>query len=92
MKYIKVLWDHPFEDEPIELYSEINDDRYEVRKVEIFPSGESILSDESTPIDITTLGELPVPSLKDINQDPQFKAIYIDSSEFENIWKKHIRK
>ncbi|RAY81729.1 hypothetical protein DP196_25065, partial [Enterobacter hormaechei subsp. steigerwaltii] len=76
----------------IELYSEIDDSRYEVRKVEVFSTGDLIFSDESTPINITTLGELPLPSLSEINKDSQFKAIYIDAVEFENIWTKAIKK
>ncbi|EPV2501582.1 DUF6881 domain-containing protein [Enterobacter hormaechei] len=92
MKYIKVYWNHSFDDEPVELYSEIDDSRYEVRKVEVFSTGDLIFSDESTPINITTLGELPLPSLSEINKDSQFKAIYIDAVEFENIWTKAIKK
>lgn len=39
MKYIKVIWMHSFDDEPTELYSEIDDERYETRKVEFFYLG-----------------------------------------------------
>ncbi|TPW37695.1 hypothetical protein FKM52_21250 [Mixta tenebrionis] len=92
MKYIKVHWEHSFDDEPTELYSEIDDSRYEVRKVEVFSTGDLTFSDQSTPKNISTLGELPIPSLNEINQDPQFKAIYIDADEFENVWIKAIKK
>lgn len=91
MKYIKVIWMHSFDDEPTELYSEIDDERYETRKVE-FLSGNIIFSDESTPLELTTLGELPLPSLQEINKDPQFKAIYIERVEFERVWQNATNK
>jgi hypothetical protein len=42
MTYIKVLWIHKNKDEPIELYSELDEDRYETKKVEIFIDDKSI--------------------------------------------------
>jgi hypothetical protein len=35
MHYIKVFWKHQHRDEPVELYSELDDGRWEVRKVEV---------------------------------------------------------
>jgi hypothetical protein len=86
MQYLRVLWLHAFEDEPIDLLSELDDDRMEVRKVEIFRGGQrgrasAIHEDEGT-----MLGTEPVPSLQEINEDPQFRAREIDSAEFELEW------
>ncbi|MEM1166282.1 MAG: hypothetical protein AAGI30_08330 [Planctomycetota bacterium] len=39
MKYIKVVWKHECPDDPIWLYSEIDDKLWEVRKVEKFGDG-----------------------------------------------------
>ena len=39
MRYIKVKWIHSYPDEPVLLYSEIDDSGWEVRKVEVFPDG-----------------------------------------------------
>ncbi len=36
MKYLKVKWRHHHINEPIEIYSEINQDGWEIRKVELF--------------------------------------------------------
>ena len=36
MEYIKVYWMHDFIDEPIILYSELDEKRFEVRKIEIY--------------------------------------------------------
>ncbi len=39
MKYIKVKWLHSHPDEPVLLYSELDKDRWETRKVEVFADG-----------------------------------------------------
>ena len=39
MKYLKVRWIHESATDPVELYSEIDDQGWEVRKVEVFPNG-----------------------------------------------------
>jgi hypothetical protein len=39
MQYIKVVWKHDHPEEPIVLYSELDEDRWEVRKVEVFRVG-----------------------------------------------------
>ncbi|WP_353885443.1 DUF6881 domain-containing protein [Acinetobacter bereziniae] len=36
MQYLKVEWMHDFLDEPIFLYSELDKNRNELRKVEVF--------------------------------------------------------
>ena len=40
MTYIKVFWHRSFPDEPIVLYSEIDKDRWERRKVYVFRDGQ----------------------------------------------------
>ena len=37
--YVEVAWLHDFEDEPVMLYSKLDDQRRETRKVELFPDG-----------------------------------------------------
>ena len=39
MTYIKVLWIQHNVDYPIAMYSELSDDRFEVRKVELYADG-----------------------------------------------------
>ncbi|WP_421996326.1 DUF6881 domain-containing protein [Reyranella sp.] len=39
MKYIKVRWRHCLPNEPVTLYSEIDEDRWERRKVYVFADG-----------------------------------------------------
>ena len=39
MEYIMVKWLHSHPDEPVLLYSELDKDRWETRKVEVFADG-----------------------------------------------------
>lgn len=39
MEHLKVRWIHTHVDEPVLLMSELNSDRYEVRKVEVYADG-----------------------------------------------------
>jgi len=42
MQYLKVRWIHPSQEDPVVLLSELDSDRYEVRKIEIFADGRII--------------------------------------------------
>jgi uncharacterized protein DUF6881 len=39
MKYVRVGWKHQHPAEPVALYSELDDNRFEVRKIEVFRNG-----------------------------------------------------
>ncbi|HTR42342.1 MAG TPA: non-canonical purine NTP pyrophosphatase [Pseudomonadales bacterium] len=86
--YICVKWIHSFPDEPVWLYSEIDADRREIRKVEIFADGRygyaSIIESGGE----TRLGELPVPPLIEIANDPQFEPVEITKEKFEEVWQR----
>ena len=90
MTYIKVHWIHKNQDEPIELYSELDEDRYEVRKVEIFVNNTVGYVTNNYSYGETFLGECPIPSLESINSNPEFKAKNITKEEFFAIWDKYV--
>ena len=75
MDYVKVRWLHQHASEPILLLSELDAERYEVRKVEVFADGP------------TVLGERPVPLAADIAADPEFVIEGLDGREFEMAWR-----
>lgn len=89
-RYILVKWKHKLQEEPVELYSELSDDGMERRKVEVFADGSRGFADETRAFGTTILGELPVPALEDIAQDPQFEPHEIDKQQFEREWKKAV--
>jgi hypothetical protein len=88
MKYIKVKWIHNFLSEPTLLLSEIDSNRNELRKIEIFADGSMGYASEFESSEHTLLGEMPIPVLNEISSDPQFVAEEIGREEFESYWSK----
>jgi hypothetical protein len=86
--YMRVKWKHGFPDEPVLLYSELDEERWEVRKVDVFADGTCGFADQDEEVGGTGLGELPVPPLNEIAQDPEFEPADISGEEFESIWSK----
>lgn len=87
MKYIHCLWIHTYVDEPVVLVSEIDDQGFETRKVEIWRSGNVGWADEGRTFGETELSVSALDSVEEINSDPQFSAVEISREEFENFWK-----
>ena len=86
MRYMKCIWKHNFPDDPVLLYSELDEERWEVRKVEVFASGALQYADAETSTGDTGLGLVPTPELAVIAQDPEFEPSQITREEFEEIW------
>lgn len=86
MKYILVIWMHHFENEPILLYSELDDSRFETRKVEIFRDGKKGYASENEEFGSTRLGSEPVPPITEIAMDSEFDPKEITREEFEKVW------
>jgi hypothetical protein len=88
MNYIKVKWNHSLPGEPIWLYSEIDDERWEMRKVELFANGARGYASSTESEGGTRLGEVPIPPLVQISEDSEFQPAEIAKEEFEEIWAK----
>jgi hypothetical protein len=88
MSYIYVKWIHKHPEEPVHLYSELDGDRYETRKVEIYSDGRRGFADGSEEFGGTRLGETAVPPLSELDGDPQFEAKVITAEEFQRQWLK----
>lgn len=86
MKYIKISWVHDHPREPVWLFSELDEGRWETRKVEIFTDGSKGFATKEEEIGGTFLGEHPVPMLNQIASDPQFVPEEISREEFEKVW------
>ncbi|UPJ52052.1 hypothetical protein IVB30_12275 [Bradyrhizobium sp. 200] len=86
MVYIKVSWKQDDPHTPILLYSELDDKRWEVRKVEVFPDGSLGYADRATSRGTTFLGLEPVPALSEIAAIPEFEPVAITKDEFEAVW------
>ena len=86
MNYICVEWKHDFADEPVTIYSEMDLQRWERRKIEVFRNGSVGLASPSAHFGDSYLSEAPLPSLDEINADPQFRGRKISSAEFRRLW------
>jgi hypothetical protein len=88
MRYLRVQWIHNHPDEPVEIYSEIKEDGWEVRKIELFADGSVGYAAPSEGMGRTMLSLEPLPSLEEIASDPQFKPVEISREEFEKMWER----
>ena len=88
MEYLKILWKHNHRDEPVWLYHEIDDDRWERRKVEIFADGTVGHASEGETRGGSMLSSEPLPPMEEIQKDSEFSPLVISKEEFENVWDK----
>ncbi len=86
MYYLSVQWIHNFPDEPVMLYSELDEGRYEVRKVEIYANGSKGYASRAESFGGTELSETPLPEMAEIGRDAQFVPAEISAAEFEVVW------
>ncbi|MGY4397671.1 hypothetical protein ACVWZA_002868 [Sphingomonas sp. UYAg733] len=86
MKYIKVKWMHTSPDDPVMLYSELNPELWEERKVEVYADGRADFADSEEHSGSTKLGIEPFPTMEEIATDPQFEPVAISAAEFESVW------
>jgi len=87
MKYLRVRWRHDSPEDPVLLYSEVDDEGWEVRKVDEYIDGRRDLAGNGIETGSTFIAEDQTPSLEEINADPQFEAVEITPQEFEVVWK-----
>ena len=89
MQYVLVEWEHDLEDEPYRIYSELDEARMEVRKMEFFRNGLSFsygaergypdaLSDVPFPTDLREIERRGAPG--------EYIARTISPSVFYEIW------
>lgn len=89
MIYIKVDWLHDLLDEPVVIYSELDDVRNELRKIEIYREG--TVGYATPEIEQGTgLSKEPLPAFDEINSDPQFNLIEISREEFLAAWERFV--
>lgn len=87
MEYLRVRWVHNHSSEPIILISELDADRFELRKIEKFRDGKIGTASVKGSTPGTRLGEAPVPPLNVIEADPQFVIEPCSPSDFEQEWR-----
>ncbi|MBE9556352.1 MAG: hypothetical protein IMF08_05795 [Proteobacteria bacterium] len=86
MIYLKVHWSHDSEKQPVAFYCEMEDDRMEIRKVELYADGSLGYANEKRSSGKTTLGALPMPTIAELSASPNHEAHEITRTEFDEIW------
>lgn len=89
--YIRVRWLHNNPDYPVELWSELDTRRFEVRKVEVWQDGRVGFASREREAGGTLLGTVPVPPLAEIAAIPEFEPQQVSELEFENCWQANVR-
>lgn len=92
MEYMKCEWLHDEADYPILFYSEMSDERYEVRKIEFYRDGRYGYAYEDVEVRGAGLSEVPVPTITEIAEDEleHFVPVAISKEEFEKVWKEKV--
>jgi hypothetical protein len=85
-RFLRVEWHHDFSDEPVWLYSELDGERYEVRKVEVYRDGRRSFADSDRSVGGSVLGEIPTPTMDEFSDLDEFTAVEIDESQFDAEW------
>jgi hypothetical protein len=86
MIYLKVHWSHDSEKQPVAFYCEMERDRMEIRKVELFADGSFGYANEKRSSGNTTLDALPMPTIAELSASPNHEAHEITREEFDEIW------
>jgi len=88
MSYAKIRWKHQNAYDPVEIYTELDDARWEVRKVEVFSDGSRDFASGSRSSERTFLSPEKIPPLAEIAANPEFEAKEISKEDFEEMWSK----
>lgn len=86
MIYIDVIWHHSDPAYPVRLVFELDENRWERRKLEFYSDGRvGMASAAGTTLD-TALGLEPIPSIDEINHDREFTAKAMEPCAFQALW------
>jgi len=88
MKYIYVKWKHNNTNDPTDIYTELDDQQWEYRKVEILKNGSCGFADKTREVGGSRLGIEPWPDLAMLGKEPEFSITEISKKEFEDQWLK----
>jgi hypothetical protein len=88
MKYIRVRWKHTNPDEPVWIFSEVESDGGESRKLECFMNGFCDFASPAESSGTTKLSTQHLPEMTELGRDAEFEPVEITKEEFEEVWKK----
>lgn len=87
MEYLLVTWEHNFIDDPIKFYMELDEDRNQLRVIEVYEDNKIAYASLSKEYN-TFLAKEKYPTIEELNSMEEFKGSYITKDEFEDLWNK----
>ena len=88
MKYIRLKWNHTNPDEPVWIFSELDAEGKEIRKIECFRNGFCDIATASGSSGTAAILTMPLPDLNVLARDPEFIPVEISKDQFEEVWSK----
>lgn len=85
MEYVKYFWKYTDDDTPILIFAELDEERYSIRDISVFP-------DRHIEIQGEYISEEPYPQNEEINDMVDFKIFNISKDEFEKVWNSYQHK
>ena len=86
MQYSRLQWHHSSPSEPIEIFSEYDQDGWERRKVEVFRDGSVRFAGGSESVGGCQLSLIPRPPDEEVIDEPEFRVFEMTKEEFERMW------
>jgi hypothetical protein len=86
VEYIKIRWNHSLNEDPVLLYSEIDENRFEVRKLWVYMDGSVGYANSTESFGDVELSYMPTPLLEKIAAHYEFEVLETSNEEFENVW------
>lgn len=98
MEYIKTIWKHKHLNEPEIIYSELDENRWEIRKLEIYKNNDFGYATKSIEYNGSGLALIPFESVEEINKKNQQitqcnDEILLEKIEphiFQKFWKIYV--
>lgn len=92
MEYIKLLWRHHYDDEPIVILYEVDleNERLAASSIEIFSDGKT---KNITDFYKDVIEIVPIPTIDEINfgeYGEEFFACLMNEEDYRKVWKTHI--
>src|SRR5262249_4729750 len=92
VSWVHGVWVSGPDDEPVEWYDELDAQRWSIRCVRKFRDGSLQAYSIGSPNWQYEMPDQPFPSVKEINEDPDFVAREISKQEFEVAWEDAARE
>lgn len=91
MTYERVHYHSTNPNSPYLLYSELDDERWEVRKIEVYRDGTVAYADADHEVGVW-LADQTMPTVEETNANPEFEAAEISRETFEAAWDRWVRR